>query len=169
MSKTLHRIFLACAGLALLPGARAADRAAALKSDLLGQIDQMKTQAQIMNDTIFSFAELGFQEWESSKYLSGKAPEGSRGHGNENWEKKMLTPANVAALNQLAAIAGRKSIPLSQLALAWILKHPEITSCITGATRPEQVEENAAASEVEITDEEMKAIEGILQEKQRTG
>jgi len=103
----------------------------------------------------------------TSKYLSGKAPEGSRGYGNESWEKHMLTPANLTAMNKLNAIAERKGIQLSQLALAWILKHPEITSCITGATRPEQVEENAAASDVKLSDEEMKEIEAILQERQR--
>src|SRR5437868_14177479 len=47
-----------------------ADRMAGIKADLAGQIDHMKDQAQIMVDTIFSFAELGFQEFETSKYLT---------------------------------------------------------------------------------------------------
>jgi len=47
-----------------------ADKLAALKADTLGQIERMKDQAQVMNDTIFSFAELGFQEIETSKYLT---------------------------------------------------------------------------------------------------
>src|SRR4051812_15600692 len=47
------------------------DRTAAIKADLAGQIDQMKDQAQIMVDTVFSFAELGFQEVETTKYLTG--------------------------------------------------------------------------------------------------
>lgn len=46
-------------------------RDAALKADLAGQIDGMKKQAQVMNDMVFSFAELGFQEVETSKYLTG--------------------------------------------------------------------------------------------------
>ncbi|HEY7302870.1 MAG TPA: amidohydrolase [Bryobacteraceae bacterium] len=41
-----------------------------MKADLTGQIDGMKKQAQVMVDTIFSFGELGFQEFETSKYLS---------------------------------------------------------------------------------------------------
>ncbi len=49
-----------------------AQREAALKADLVGQIDGMKKQAQVMNDMVFSFAELGFQEVETSKYLSGE-------------------------------------------------------------------------------------------------
>jgi aminobenzoyl-glutamate utilization protein B len=42
-----------------------------MKSDLAGQIDAMKKQAQVMVDSVFSFAELGFQEVETSKYLTG--------------------------------------------------------------------------------------------------
>jgi aminobenzoyl-glutamate utilization protein B len=46
-------------------------REASLKADLAGQIDGMKKQAQVMTDSVFSFGELGFQEFETSKYLSG--------------------------------------------------------------------------------------------------
>ena len=42
-----------------------------MKADLAGQIDGMKKQAQVMVDTVFSFGELGFQEFETSKYLTG--------------------------------------------------------------------------------------------------
>src|SRR5580700_8526632 len=44
---------------------------ASLKADLAGQIDSMKKQAQVMVDSVFSFGELGFQEFETSKYLTG--------------------------------------------------------------------------------------------------
>src|SRR5579859_5916901 len=47
------------------------ERVAGIKADLAGQIDAMKKQAQVMSDTVFSFGELGFQEFETSKYLSG--------------------------------------------------------------------------------------------------
>ena len=47
------------------------ERAAGIKADLAGQIDAMKKQAQVMSDTVFSFGELGFQEFETSKYLTG--------------------------------------------------------------------------------------------------
>src|SRR6185295_20012105 len=46
------------------------DKEAAIKADLGGQIDAMKKQAQVMVDSVFSFAELGFQEFETSKYLT---------------------------------------------------------------------------------------------------
>ena len=46
------------------------ERAAGMKADLMGQIDAMKKQAQVMVDSVFSFGELGFQEFETSKYLT---------------------------------------------------------------------------------------------------
>lgn len=47
------------------------EKEAALKTELATQIDGMKKQAQVMSDTVFSFGELGFQEFETSKYLTG--------------------------------------------------------------------------------------------------
>src|SRR5260370_19966478 len=49
----------------------APDKEAAMKADLTGQIDAMKKQAQVMVDSVFSFGELGFQELETTKYLTG--------------------------------------------------------------------------------------------------
>ena len=49
----------------------APEKEAAMKADLAGQLDGMKKQAQVMVDSVFSFGELGFQEFETSKYLTG--------------------------------------------------------------------------------------------------
>ena len=49
----------------------APDKEAAMKADLAGQLEGMKKQAQVMVDSVFSFGELGFQEFETSKYLTG--------------------------------------------------------------------------------------------------
>src|ERR1700732_5233523 len=49
----------------------APDKEASIKADLAGQIDGMKKQAQVMVDSVFSFGELGMQEFETSKYLTG--------------------------------------------------------------------------------------------------
>jgi len=59
------------AGYALGQQTVAPDKEAALKADLSGQIDAMKKQAQVMVDSVYSFGELGFQEFETSKYLTG--------------------------------------------------------------------------------------------------
>ena len=47
------------------------EKEASMKADLTGQIDAMKKQAQVMVDSVFSFGELGFQEFETTKYLTG--------------------------------------------------------------------------------------------------
>ncbi len=48
---------------------------------------------------------------------------------------------------------------MAQLALAWVLREPNVAAAITGASRPEQVEENAAASGIELDDETLRAID----------
>src|SRR5579871_3429052 len=55
---------------AAILGAAESAKDKAMKADLAGQIDAMRDQVQIMVDTIFSFGELGFQEYETSKYLT---------------------------------------------------------------------------------------------------
>ena len=63
--------FLLSAACLLAQPKVAPEREAAMKADLAGQIDGMKKQAQVMVDSVFSFGELGFQEFETSKYLTG--------------------------------------------------------------------------------------------------
>ena len=58
------------AGIALVAAQPEAAKVDAMKADLLGKVEALKTRSQIMNDQIFSFAELGFQEFETSKYLT---------------------------------------------------------------------------------------------------
>src|SRR6266511_2428173 len=70
MKKHLLALLLAAA-CALAQPKIAPEKEAAIKADLTGQIDAMKKQAQVMVDSVFSFAELGFQEFETSKYLTG--------------------------------------------------------------------------------------------------
>ena len=62
-------LLAACAALA--QNKATPEKEAAMKADLAGEIDHMKKQAQVMVDSVFSFGELGFQEFETSKYLSG--------------------------------------------------------------------------------------------------
>ncbi len=62
---------LLLAGAALAGAPPQADRSAAMKADVAGQVEKMHRQTQIMVDSVFSFAELGFQETETSRYLTG--------------------------------------------------------------------------------------------------
>jgi aminobenzoyl-glutamate utilization protein B len=70
MRKLLLSVFLTSC-LAFAQSKVGAEKEAAMKADLTGQIDGMKKQAQVLVDSVFSFAELGFQEFETSKYLTG--------------------------------------------------------------------------------------------------
>jgi voltage-dependent potassium channel beta subunit len=82
----------------------------------------------------------------TGKYLDG-VPEGSRATlpGYE-WLREMLTDdRHNAKLRQLAAIADELDCTMSQLALAWCARNPNVSTVITGASRPEQVHENMGA------------------------
>ena len=96
----------------------------------------------------------------TTKYLDG-IPEGSRATYS-NWIKEDLTPENIERVRKLTAIAGDLGLTMPQLALAWILRRPEITSVIVGASRPEQVEENVKASGVTLSEDVLAEIERIL-------
>ncbi len=96
----------------------------------------------------------------TTKYLDG-IPEGSRATIS-HWIKEDLTPENIERVKKLNQIAGDLGLTMPQLALAWILRRPEITSVITGASRPEQVEENMKASGVTLSDDVLAEIERIL-------
>ena len=98
----------------------------------------------------------------SDKYLSGDAPEGSRGAGNERFTERLQ--AQLPRLQRLARLAQARSLTVSQLALTWILRQPVVSSCIVGASRPEQLRENAAASGNRLSEAETREIEEILAE-----
>ncbi|MGO4270506.1 aldo/keto reductase family protein [Paenibacillus sp. TAF58] len=65
-------------------------------------------------------------------------------------------------VEKLGHIAARNDLSMSQLALAWILRLDNVSSCIIGASRPEQVEENVKSSGVKLSDSDLKEIEDIL-------
>ncbi len=96
----------------------------------------------------------------TGKYNNG-IPADSRG-GTTNWLKRELTEENIAKVRQLTALATELGLTMSQLALAWILRRPEISSAITGATRPEQVLTNIKAAEVRLEPDVLARIEAIL-------
>ncbi len=96
----------------------------------------------------------------TGKYSDG-IPPGSRGDTTE-WLKNELNDANLEKIRQLTKIAGDMNISMAQLALAWVLRRPEISCAITGATRPEHIETNAAASDIELSSATAEAIEKIL-------
>ena len=101
----------------------------------------------------------------SEKYLNGKAPEGSRAENNENLQKRL--DQNLPTMTALADFAHARDLTLSQLALAWLLHQPAMSAPIIGASRPEQIVENAKASEAALSLDELTEIEGILSPKDK--
>ena len=101
----------------------------------------------------------------TGKYAAGAAPPpGSRAASASMgaFIGKRLTEANLARVERLKPIARELGLTLAQLALAWVLRRPEVSSAIVGATRPEQLEENAAASGVTLSQDVLARIERCL-------
>ncbi|BAD41493.1 aldo/keto reductase family protein [Symbiobacterium thermophilum] len=102
----------------------------------------------------------------TGKYKPGMPiPEGSRGADPKygKFVQRYLSDEEMLRrIQQLQPIAERNGLTMAQLALAWVLRRPEVTSAIIGATRPEQVVENVKASGVKLSEEDLKEIDRIL-------
>ncbi len=96
----------------------------------------------------------------TGKYNDG-IPEGSRATYSD-WVKADLTEEKLAKVRLLTTLAEELGITMAQLALAWVLRRPEISSAITGATKVAHVLDNVKASEVELEPEVLERIEAIL-------
>jgi voltage-dependent potassium channel beta subunit len=109
----------------------------------------------------------------ASGLLSGKYNEGipkdSRAalQGYEWLKESTITPANVEKARRLKAIADELGCTMAQMALAWCLTNPNVSTVITGASRPQQVRENMKALDVapKLTGEVLARIEEVLQNK----
>lgn len=93
-------------------------------------------------------------------------PEGSRAtHQADKQINKLLTEENLDKVEELVKIADELSITMAQLALAWALRKPCMSSLIIGATKPEQAVSNASASGIELSADVIDKIEKILNYK----
>ena len=101
----------------------------------------------------------------TGKYLPGKkAPAGSRAtdkHGS-NMIAGWLRDEVLVAVQNLKPIAEREGLTLAQLAVAWVLQNPNVSSAIIGATKPSQIKENVKASGVKLSEETMRDIDKAL-------
>jgi voltage-dependent potassium channel beta subunit len=98
--------------------------------------------------------------------LTGKyndaTPSDSRG-AKTSWLEHSLTEANLEKTRKLSEVARSLDITLSQLALAWVLSHTEVSSAIIGATSMDHVKENIAAVDIELPLDTLEAIENIIE------
>ncbi len=100
----------------------------------------------------------------TGKYKKGQPyPEGSRAtHQADKQINNMLTEENFEIVDKLSKVADGLGVPMSVLAMGWILQHKEISSVIAGASKPSQLEMNLKASDLVIPSDAMEEIEKIL-------
>ncbi|TCC51320.1 aldo/keto reductase [Kribbella capetownensis] len=102
----------------------------------------------------------------TGKYVPGQQPpEGSRAtddKGGANMIRRFLNDDVLTRVQELKPLADEAGLSLSQLAVAWVLQNPNVSSAIVGASRPEQVVENVKASGVKLEDGLLKRIDEVL-------
>lgn len=107
----------------------------------------------------------------SGKYLPGqKAPSGSRAtdkKGGANMISGWMRDEVLTAVQKLKPVADANGLTMGQLAVAWVLQNPNVSSAIIGATKPAQIKENVKASGVKLSSETMsqidKALNGVIE------
>jgi L-glyceraldehyde 3-phosphate reductase len=102
----------------------------------------------------------------TDKYLNG-VPADARVNrpGGGSLQASHLSEANIAHVRALNEIAKRRGQSLAQLALAWTLRDPRVTSALIGASRPEQIIENVGAlKNLSFSVEELAQIDRFAQE-----
>ena len=102
----------------------------------------------------------------TGKYLPGeKSPSGSRAtdkKGGANMIKGFMTEPILTAVQKLIPIAAKVDLTPAQLAIAWVLQNPNVSSAIIGATKPSQIKENVKASGVKLDQSIMAEIDAVL-------
>jgi voltage-dependent potassium channel beta subunit len=115
----------------------------------------------------------GLVSWSPLEFglLSGKynrdLPEGSRLGRDKAWADEVLSPKRLDKVRKLTAIAAKLNVSMAQLAIGWLLRVPQLTSVITGATNVSQLEQNLSAPEVldRLNGEVLEEIESVLGEE----
>jgi len=100
----------------------------------------------------------------TDKYLGGDIPAESRAaqRWGKEWVEKNLNPERRDMLSQLNEMARQRGQTLAQMALAWILRLPQVTSALTGASSVKQIEENVAAlNNLQFSEDELRRIDAL--------
>jgi L-glyceraldehyde 3-phosphate reductase len=99
----------------------------------------------------------------SSKYLDGFPEESRAAKVWTDEQRSRITPALLEKVRQLNEIAQTRRQSLPQMALAWVLRRPEIATVLFGASDLDQLEENAGALEnLKFSDEELQRVDSVL-------
>jgi 1-deoxyxylulose-5-phosphate synthase len=101
----------------------------------------------------------------TGKYRPGEPPPSDSRAASESMSgfiDRLIEPRVLEAVQHLAPIAEQAGLTMAQLALAWVLRQPNVASAIVGASRPEQVHANASASGVTLGADTLAAIDEAL-------
>ena len=102
----------------------------------------------------------------SGKYLPGKKPPaGSRATDKKSGAamiSRWMDDAILKEVAKLQPIASDLGLTMAQLAIAWVLQNPNVSSAIIGASKAKQVKENVKAAGVKLTDDVMRAIDNAI-------
>jgi aryl-alcohol dehydrogenase-like predicted oxidoreductase len=102
----------------------------------------------------------------TGKYVPGQAPPpGSRAtdeKGGADFVQRLMNDDVLAAVQRLRPIADDAGLSMAQLAVAWVLQNPAVSTAIIGATRPEQIRDNVKAAGVTLDAEIMKRVDEAL-------
>jgi len=100
----------------------------------------------------------------TGKFTAERAKElpGSDWRTRHHYFMEPQLSVNLEVVEQLKSIANANAISLAQLALAWVLRHNEITSAIVGVRNARQIEETSAAGNIRLSEPDIDRIEGIL-------
>ena len=99
----------------------------------------------------------------TKRYLNGIPADSRAAHDPRYLKPDAITEERIAKVRALNEIARQRGQELSQMALAWVLRDPVVTSALIGASRPEQIIENVKALDAApFTAEELAAIDAIL-------
>jgi aryl-alcohol dehydrogenase-like predicted oxidoreductase len=101
----------------------------------------------------------------TGKYSPGEPPPGDSRAASESMSAfidRLIEPRVLEAVQRLRPVAEAAGLTMAQLALAWVLRQPNVASAIVGASRPEQVHANASASGIELSEDTLAAIDEAL-------
>jgi voltage-dependent potassium channel beta subunit len=100
----------------------------------------------------------------TGKYAGGKLPQGSRATDEQrnSFMQDFLKPAELARVEELRPLSDALGLSMAELALAWCLREPNVSSVIIGATRREQIEQNVKAAGRVLPADTLKKIDGIF-------
>lgn len=115
---------------------------------------------------VYSPMQAGLLTGKYSKQRVAELPDEDWRKGSARFQEPQLS-ANLELVDKLKPVAERNGRSLGQLAVAWVLRRPELTAAIVGARRPEQIEETVQAGDWTLSEADIEEIDTLLAEREQ--